>query len=65
MCVVSYLFINVNKTNFHNERLHTRTRFETEAKGNSEIAYSMRAVFLSQGLHVGLTVEPHCQILLK
>ena len=33
--------LHVNQTNFHNyERLRTRTRFETEAKGNLEIAYS-------------------------
>ena len=31
---------HVNKTNFHMKSLRTRTRFETEAKDNSEIAYS-------------------------
>ena len=31
--------LRANKTNFPYERLGTRTRFETEAKGNSEIAY--------------------------
>ena len=30
--------LHVNKTNFHIESLRTRTRFETEAKGNLEIA---------------------------
>ena len=39
---------HVNKTNFHQyERLRTRTCFETEAKGNLEIAYC-------QSLHLNI-----------
>ena len=35
--------LHVNKTNFPYERLRTRTRFETEAKCNSEMAYSLNS----------------------
>ena len=38
--------LHVNKTNFHIKRLRTRTRFETEAKGNSEIASFLLKVSL-------------------
>ena len=31
--------LHVNKTSFHMKGWRTKTRFETEAKGNSEIAY--------------------------
>ena len=34
--------LHVNKTYFPYERLRSGTRFETEAKGNSEIAHSSR-----------------------
>ena len=33
--------LHVNENLFHYERVSTRTRFEKEAKGNSEMAYSI------------------------
>ena len=39
-CIQILIHLHVDKTNFHMKGfLSTRTRFETEAKGNSEIAY--------------------------
>ena len=35
------IHLHVNKTTFHMKRLCVRTRFETEAKCNSQIAYSV------------------------
>ena len=34
-----WVHIHVNKTDFHNKDFVSRTRFETEAKSSSEIAY--------------------------
>ena len=43
MLILSYeneFNLHVNENSFSYERMSTKTRFETEAKGNSEMAYS-------------------------
>ena len=36
--------LHVNEISFSYEKMGTQTRFEEEAKGNSEMAYSVRTV---------------------
>ena len=43
MLILSYenkFNLRVNENSFSYERMSTKTRFENEAKGNSEMAYS-------------------------
>ena len=36
--------LHVTEISFSNERMRTKTRFESEAKGNSEMAYCTRVL---------------------
>ena len=58
--------LHVNETSFSYERMSTKTRFEKEAKGNSEMAYSehMYTVKLSMNFCMGLPHQYNFQTLL-
>ena len=43
--------LHVNEISFSYERMSTKTRFEKEAKGNSEMAYSTDACNMYTGLN--------------
>ena len=46
--------LHVNEISFSYEKMGTKTRFEEEAKGNSEMAYSFRRNFSRKLRIVGL-----------
>ena len=52
MLILSYeneFNLHVNENSFSYERMSTKTRFEKEAKGNSEMAYSLVVRGVSSG----------------
>ena len=49
--------LHVNEISFSYEKMGTKTRFEKEAKGNSEMAYSVKMVAMSS--------KPKCMLLLS
>ena len=53
MLILSYeheFNLHLNENSFSYERMSTKTRFEKEAKGNSEMAYYVSRGYLQMGL---------------